>query len=338
MKRQEVGENRFYHNDTKWYRGVSYLTDKVVALTGDDKFLLNWKKSFTKSLENGEEGFNLWMEGNADFGTLGHIGYDMYLKGEFTQRFVENEIFEFASKYRLSEAAKLAAANKMIKNTYSLRQFNIDHELDVLACEQMFKSEMLNTATPCDILGRGKFQTKKGGSKQDSYLFGNIKTGENAARNPHHKWQCLIELLCGLETVGKAIVQNVPICSGTIFPKDFRGDKPTFDFIPYWFVGFKDETYKVNIYQMDDKGADILDNNGEKIVSHEEEFTRSVPVITSYEGEDATPFIETLKSVHSVLSKNNAFAPPFVPVATFEGIMDEKTPFTVKNFFQLQNG
>jgi hypothetical protein len=302
MRREEIGEHRWYTDDKDWYKGVSGFVEDISKITREDKFLNNWKKTFTAKLESGEDSFNEWMNGLADFGTLTHEAFNAYLMPEgFTLTWLRIQLAAFQDKFRLSELAINAAHNKTVKNVLSLAKFINEHQVEVYACEQMFKSKRLKTATPCDIVGRGLFQTKKGGTKVDSYVFANIKSSEASGRFSHHKWQCLIELLCGLESILPNLEQGVPICTGTVRTTDWR-DEPTTDFKPYWFVNW-DEEYN--------------------------------PIITSYEGENAAESMKIIDAIFSVKDNYGGFKTPKIKTYLWSGAMEQDTKLIEKDYFSL---
>lgn len=302
MRRREIGEHRWYTDEKMWYKGVSSFVEDIVTITKEDKYLNDWKRKFTASLENKEDSFNQWIDGLADFGTITHEAFNEMLIGKMTTSWLYTEILAFQDRYNLSSLAFNSVFNKTVKNVVSLNQFLNEYQVEVYACEQMFKSERLKTATPCDIVGRGLFQTKKGGKSVDSYVFANIKTSEASGRFPHHKWQCLIELICGLETVLPNLEKGIPICSGVVRTTDFRGE-PTTDFKPYWFVSFDKNDF---------------------------------PIITSYEGESADVFVKIINSIFHVKDVSGGFEIPKISTYFWEGNI-EYDNLVKKDFFTFIN-
>jgi len=299
MRRKHLGADRAYKDDNEFCRGVSFLVDRIVGVTNEDKYLESWKKNFTKTLQENEDGFIEWMQGLADFGTLTHEGCDAMLQGIFTTSWVDNRIEAFVERFKLSETAMRMAKKTTTKNVLSFRQFLIEHDITVYATEQMVKASDIHTATPIDIVGRGQIQIKKGGKAQDAYILANIKTSESAGRFPHHKWQCLIEAYCAIKTLLPNLEKNIPITVGRLRTVNFRGIKPTFDFKPYWFINFE---------------------NGE-------------PIITAYEGESADDAIDTVKMISKIIERSGGFNAPVFNELTWDGALGLETSVFEINYF-----
>lgn len=224
---------RFYKHDAPggsvYRKGATFLSEKIMGLTGEDKHLDSWRKDRVK--EMGSENFDKFMQEMADFGTENHITYDMMVKGEATEESLTAAIKAFALENGFSKVATFKAVETAKKNLLSFRQFNIEHSIDVFACEQMVTSEKLQTSTPVDILATGMFSPKKGDKKTKCWLLGNLKSSENAQ---NHSWQCSIELYCAWSSIVKQMlaIEDLPIVTGTIRPKNWR-TSPTFEFVPY---------------------------------------------------------------------------------------------------------
>ncbi len=225
---------RFYKHDgpegSIYRKGATFLSDKITSLTEEDKFLVSWRKGKEREL-GGAEQFDKFMQSMADFGTSGHILYDLMVQGKASEESLVSSMQAFALEHNLSKVTAFKAMETSKKNLLSFRAFNAEHEIEVFACEQMVTSATLGISTPVDILATGMFQTKKGGKKEKCWLLGNLKTSENAQ---NHSYQCAIELYCSWQSIVPQMlaIEDLPIVVGTIRPKDWRTE-PTFEFKPY---------------------------------------------------------------------------------------------------------
>lgn len=231
--RVEMGTGiRFYKHgkDPIVYRkGATFLADKISSLLGEDKFLQTWRKNFTKQLGGDEVQFNNWLQSTADFGTISHILYDEYQKGNLSTEILEGLIKDFAKDYKLGELAVMLATETAKKNVLAFRQFDIDHQTEVYAIEQMVTSGDIGISTPVDVLGKGMFSSSKGKKKEKCWFLGNLKSSESAQ---DHKWQCAVEYYCASRSIFSGFDEMLPVVVGTIRPKDFKNE-PTFEWKDY---------------------------------------------------------------------------------------------------------
>jgi hypothetical protein len=137
--RTDLGEWRFYRHDIggtgSYRRGATFLADKIMTLTGENKYLQSWRTKMTAQL--GTAGFEQWMTNVADFGTNDHILYDYLIKGELTTDILWGVVSEFAEKNRLNNVVREAALEKAKKDVLSFRAFNQEHNIEVFSVEQM---------------------------------------------------------------------------------------------------------------------------------------------------------------------------------------------------------
>ena len=251
-QRVDFAGHRFYKHDTEYRKGATFLSDKISSLTGEDKFLVSWRKDMQKKL--GADNFDTYMQQMANFGTENHITYDMMVKGEATEENLTAAIKAFALQSGFTKVAEYKAIETAKKNLLAFRQFNLDYSIEVFACEQMVTSQTLGISTPVDILATGMFQTKKGGPKEKCWFLGNLKSSENAQ---NHGWQCATELYCAWQSIVPQMlaIEQLNIIVGTIRPKDWRTE-PTFEFKDYTAFATEEHTT-----QTLEKVAGILQKN-----------------------------------------------------------------------------
>ena len=273
--RVDFAGHRFYKHDDEYRKGATFLSDKITPLTGEDASLKSWRKEMQKKL--GADGFDSFMQQMADFGTEGHIIYDLMVQGQATEENLVAALKVFALQHNFSNVAEYKAIQTAKKNLLAFRQFNIEHELEVWACEQMVTSPTLGVSTPIDILATGMFQTEKRGKKNKCWLLGNLKTSENAQ---NHGWQCAIELYCAWQSIIPSMlaIEDLPIVVGTIRPKDWRTE-PTFEFKSYNDFAEKEETNKTL-----EQVANLLKLNGLMVPPDIKSITWEGPLLSE------TPF------------------------------------------------
>lgn len=290
-RRVEFGGYRLYaHGEGPsviYHRGATHLSEKVSGITGEDKYLKSWRKSFTDQLGSSEK-FDTWMQATADFGTQGHILYDLLIGGSATVQNVEKAINDFADQYNMKPQARFQAIETAKKNLLSFRQFVIEHNFETIAVEQMVKKDSWRTSTPIDIVGIGEFRLVPRGKKERCWFLGNLKTSENAQ---NHSWQCAIEYWAAVETILPQMMamEELPVMIGTVRPKDWRTE-PSFELKDYTEFAKDPKTLAIL-----DRASEILELSGV--------FKEPKIFSLTWEGALSTETNFTTKNVFSVLSE-----------------------------------
>jgi len=246
--------NRFYRHEVQeqsgdttfvFRKGATFLSDKIMASTGQDKFLKSWRQKFTDELGSSEK-VEEWMRATADFETLGHMIFDLFVQGALTEAQLSEMVVDFCSQYRMSEMATFMAVEKAKKDAFSFRQFIIEREIEAFSVEQMVTSKKLFTSTPIDVVCTGMFSPTKGARKTKCWALVNLKTSENAQ---NHGWQCAIEYYLAKETIFNQMIaiEDLPIIVATVRPMDWRKE-PTFEIKNY--TDFAVDPHTVDIIEL----------------------------------------------------------------------------------------
>ena len=243
--RVQYGESRFYRHDEggniSFRKGATFLAGKISGFVGDDRYLDSWRKAQAKKLGSNEL-VEEWVQNMADFGTEEHIAYDLLIKGELTEAALVVAMQAFAEKSDLSELATHMAIERAKRDVLAFRQFNIEHNVECYATEQMVTSSTLVTSTPIDIVCTGQFSNGKGKKREKCWAWVNLKSSEN---EQNHRWQCAVERQLGFETIWKQCkeIEDLPILILTVRPKNWR-DEPSFDLKDY--TEFATSDYAIN--------------------------------------------------------------------------------------------
>lgn len=237
-KRQDLLKNhRLYlheEGDTKIYRrGATFLAEKIKELKGDNLFLNSWRDDLVGKFSKGKSDFDFYLNSLADFGTLGHIFLDLFVKERLTTDLIEDEVNKFAIQKGLSDIARFKATETALKNALCVNSFFAERDIIPISIEQMVTSSKIDISTPIDLFGTFVFNRKK------CYLLGNYKTSEN---NQDHKWQCAIEHYCFMESIYPLLEEKLPVIVGTFRPVTNFKKNPSCEFENYTEFACQNDT------------------------------------------------------------------------------------------------
>lgn len=182
-------------------------------IENNSKYLVDWREAMIEKL--GKENTKKYVGSTADYGTMLHVLFGMFLKnGKITIFEIEEYITDFHNGKMDSDILRLQI-RKMKKDMSCLVQYAYENIQTLLAIEIAVWDCNLRLATQIDIIVR---------DKSSKVISLNVKSGEKSYDT--HAKQCAIESLLLKSTIPNLALDDY----GTLHPKDYKKQKPTYSF------------------------------------------------------------------------------------------------------------